>query len=93
MTGAARSGRECSMCADIATKPKVTASTAYEGAIPSEATSTPPMAGPAIPAPWNARTPMLIAAGIDAVGTNVGIRACRVGWAIALNSAESAVSP
>ena len=93
MIGAARVGRECSANADIATRPKLRASTAYDGAIPTEATSTPPMAGPAIPALWNARTPMLIADGIDAVGTNVGISACRVGAATAPNSAESAVRP
>jgi hypothetical protein len=91
--GAARTGRECSANADIATRPKLRASTAYDGAIPTEATSTPPMAGPAIPALWNARTPMLIADGLDALGTNVGISACRVGAATAPNSAESAVRP
>jgi hypothetical protein len=93
MTGADRVGRARSMSADNATKPKVTASTVYAAAIPTEATSTPPMAGPAIPAPWKARTPMLIAAGIDAVGTNVGISACRVGAATAPNRDESAVRP
>ena len=93
MMGAARTGRECSTNVDIATRPKLRASSAYDGAIPTEATSTLPMAGPANPALWDARTPMLIADGIDAVGTNVGISTYPAGIAIPPNSAESPVRP
>ena len=46
-----------------------------------------------MPALWNASTPIVIAAGIDAAGTNVGTSACRVGCETAPNRAESAVRP
>ena len=81
MTGAARVGRAAQHERRQRDETEGHGIDRVRGAIPTEATSTPPMAGPAIPAPWKARTPMLIAAGIDAVGTNVGISACRVGAA------------
>ena len=46
-----------------------------------------------MPADWKASTPIVIAAGIVAAGTSVGMSACRVGVAIALKRADNAVNP